>query len=646
MATLLAEPGHIAGLRIRNRIVFPAMLMNFASDRGEVTGRLVEFYRSLALGGYGLIISECVFVQFKGGIATRGLALYDDRFVPGLSRLVSEVHDAGAALGIQLFFDGAGRTFASDESVSVGPSDLTEFGGAYMRPMTPGELDVMARDFASAAARAVGAGADLIEIHMGHGHLLGRFLSPYFNRRSDDFGGSTEGRLRFPLRVLELVRAEVGAGVPVTVRLSLSEQIPGGIDIQEASAIGVALKAAGVAAVHTSAGTGTTPLGLASIFPTSFAAEAPFRHWAAEFRRASGLTTIFAGNVSDPETAGELLRAGIADFVSVGRAGLADSQWPAKAIRGESAVPCIGCNQGCADNLVSRKEITCTVNPQVGFEADFRRAISLTAPARALVVGAGVAGLVCALGLARRGTRVVLLHSDSELGGQYRVSGLVPGKERYALYLDHLLRQVEDAGIEILRGGRAVSDLADLAGSAETVFWAGGAIARSWEAAPAGVQTIEGWAAFDAPEVRGQPLEVAVIGAGQVGCDLAIWLASRGHRITLVDRHPRPLDAMLARRYDYEHALHEHGVKIVSGTEAGAGGVGEVALHEPDAVRSIRPDLLVTAIGRMSRPRPPELSSAMAIGDAAKPGSALDAIRQATFHSAFAAAAIRAGAGR
>ena len=637
MAAQLAESGQIGGLRLRNRAVFPAMLMNFASDRGEVTERLIAFHRRLAQGGYGLIVTECVFVQFKGGIATRGLALYDDRFVPGLARLVNEVHEAGAAIGVQLFFDGAGRTFASDESISIGPSDLTEFGGPYMRPMTAEDIDVMARDFASAARRAVGVGADLIEIHMGHGHLLGRFLSPYFNRRADEFGGSAEARLRFPRKVLELVRAEVGQGVPVTARLSLSEQIPGGIDIKEAIAIGHALKVAGIDAVHTSVGTGTTPVGLASIFPTSFSAEAPFRQWVAEFRQATGLTTIVAGNVSDPETAEELLNSGTADFISAGRAGLADPDWPSKAIRGEAPVPCIGCNQGCADNLVARKEITCTINPRVGFEADFQHAATIPAPADALVVGGGVAGLVCALGLARRGTRVVVMEAALELGGQYRVSGLVPGKERYRRYLDQLLGQVQNAGIEVRLGDQVINDLADLAGRAEAVFWAGGAVPKRWEAAPAGIKILEGWDCFKAPELDDKPKDVAVIGAGQVGCDVAIWLGSRGHRVTLVDRDPDPVAAMLVRRYDYEQALQRYGVHLLAGTEASAGGPGAIALGGVDGITTIRPDLVVTAVGRTPRERPATIARALAIGDAARAGTALDAIRQATFHSACAA---------
>jgi len=131
---LLDSPVNIGHLQVRNRTVFPPMLLNYATDRGEVSERLIEFYRRRAAGGFGLMITECCFVRYKGGISTRGLALYDDRFLPGLARLASAVQAEGSRLGVQIFFDGAGRTFASDETVSIGPSDLTPWNGPYMQP--------------------------------------------------------------------------------------------------------------------------------------------------------------------------------------------------------------------------------------------------------------------------------------------------------------------------------------------------------------------------------------------------------------------------------------------------------------------------------------------------------------------------------
>lgn len=635
--TELNSPGHIGTLEVPNRFVFPSMLMNFASDRGEATERLVAFHRRMAAGGFGLIMTECVFPQFKGGIATRGLALYDDRFRPGFARLTEAVHGEGARLGAQIFFDGAGRTFASDETVSIGPSDLTPWGGPYMKSMTGAELEAMATDFAAASARAVACGTDLVELHMGHAHLLGRFLSPYFNRRTDEFGGSLDARLRFPLMVLTRVREAIGPQVPLTARMCLSEQIDGGIELSDAIAFGIKLREAGLDAIHTSVGTGTTPKGLASIFPTSFSAEVPFAEWAREFKRETGITTILAGKITQPETARRLLDNGDADFVSIGRAALADPDWPNHAIAGEAGTPCIGCNQGCVDSLVTRKEITCTVNPSVGFETDFAAVQPLARSDRFVVLGGGVAGITCALGLAQRGSDVVLYEATDQLGGQFRHCSTVPGKEQFGNYMRHLLDRLENSGVEVIFNASDRTASAD-AMKAAGVFWAGGAVPRPWEHGDLAVPRIDGWACFEAGLDQSGSKRITIIGAGQVGVDAALWLADHGHVVTLCDAADDPLSAFSSRRHDYSQALQSAGVECLWSRRAVEGHGDRLRLVNGDGSTEdwLATDLVVSAVGRVARPRPHWASTAVMIGDSNRVGSALDAIRQATFHAAFA----------
>ncbi|OFW44655.1 MAG: hypothetical protein A3J29_19305 [Acidobacteria bacterium RIFCSPLOWO2_12_FULL_67_14b] len=636
MATL-ATPGKIGSLTLPGRCVFAPILMQFATDRGEVTQRLVEFYRRLAGGGFALIVSECTFPQYKGGIATRGLALYDDRFVPGVARLAAAVHAEGARLAVQVFFDGAGRVFASDETVSIGPSDLAPFNGPSMRPMTDADIERMVADFASASRRAVDAGADLIELHMGHGHLLGRFVSPFWNRRDDAFGGSTDRRMRFPLMVVAAVREAVGGRAPITARLSMSERLDGGIEVPEAIEIGKRLKAAGIDGVHTTVGTGTTRLGLASIFPTSFAAEAPFASLASEFRQKTDLTTIFAGKVSLPETAERLLSENAADFISIGRAALADPDWPRHATRRTRYVPCIGCNQGCVDALLTRKEITCTVNPRVGFEGDFTTVRPFSHKPRFAVIGGGVAGIVAALGLAERQASVTLHEAAERLGGQYGCCERVPGKEQYGLYLAHLLERLSEADIDVRLGAAATA--ADVDGC-EAVFWAGGAVPRPWDQGRLTVPVLSGWQCFDAPELQRGPQRVLVIGAGQVGLDAALWLAKQGHRVIVCDQQEDPLAGMSSRRHDYETAFAKASIALQCSALASGGVGGRVQLRQdPGGIESdVEVDAVVAAVGRMPRSRPSYLRNALAVGDANRVGTALDAIRQATFHAAFAGA--------
>jgi 2,4-dienoyl-CoA reductase-like NADH-dependent reductase (Old Yellow Enzyme family)/thioredoxin reductase len=609
--------------------------MNLASDRGEVTGRLIDHYRSLSAGGYGLVISECTFVQYKGGVSTRGLALHDDHLRPGLSLLARAVHQEGGKLGVQLFFDGAGRTFASDESKSIGPSDLSQWGGPQMRPMTEGDMERMTADFAAAATRAFEEGVDLIELHMAHGHLLGRFLSPHFNRRHDKFGGTTTGRLAFPLEVVAATRRAVGDQIPVTARLSLSEAIDGGLTLDEAITIGTRLKAAGIAAIHTSVGTGTTPEGQECIWPSSFSPEAPFAELAHQFKASTGLTTIFAGKVSSGESADELLRRGVADFISVGRAGLADPLWVGKYRRKLAPVPCIGCNQGCVDSQLARKEVSCTVNPMLGFEGLAAGARVLSTKPSVVVIGAGIAGLVSATGLARRGARVALFEASGQVGGQYRWASAAPGKQQYSRYLKYLERQAKELKVEMHVDAKT-DEIQAAAHSAAHVVWAGGASPRRWEGRIS-LPVFNGWECFASQLLSGsEKHELVILGAGQVGCDAALWCGQLGHRVILVDRAPDPIATLGARTNAYREALMQLKVTICTQTEVIPQDDGTVVLRSFAGTQDqvVQPAAVVAAIGRTPRPKPTYLTGrAFTVGDAVRPGTAADAVRQATFHS-------------
>ncbi len=445
---LIAEPARLGELAVRNRVVMPAMLMNFAAEGGYVSERLVEFLVERGRGGAGLLITEACYVKFKGGISTRGIAAYDERFLPGLSELASRVKETGAAVGVQLFFDGAGRGFATADTTSVGPSDLAPYGGIAMRPLSGDEIVEMRDAFVSAADLAFAAGFDCVEVHMGHGHFLGRFLSPYFNRREDEWGGDFERRLRLPREVVEEIRASHPTK-PILIRLSLDEKLPGGIDPPLAAEIVAALEGAGITAVHTSFGTGVTPTGLAAIFPGGLVEDAPYVDAIRRLSDRVAVPIVAGGAIRSWKDASAVLDAG-ATFVSVGRALLADPYLPDKWARGDDAAvrPCVGCNEQCSDHLVSRREIGCSVNPWVGFEGrrPRRRALNV------FVAGGGVAGLNAAVAAAERGHRVTVVEASSECGGRLRLLAELPGQERYGAYLAWLLDKVRRLDITLELG--------------------------------------------------------------------------------------------------------------------------------------------------------------------------------------------------
>lgn len=630
----LSSPGRLGGLRLGNRTVFPPVLTNFTSDRGEVSERVLDFYRRRAAGGYGLILSEACYVLPQGGVTTRGLALHDERFLPGLRRLADAIHLEGSHLGIQLFVDGAGFNYAPKESVTIGPSDLSRWDGPPMHPLTRGQIRSLVLDFALAASLAVRGGADLIELHMAHGHLLGRFLSPHFNRRDDEYGGTVSNRARFPMEVLRQARAAVGAAVPITCRLSLSERIPGGIEMPEAIAIVKELSAAGLDGVHVSIGAGTDE-GRANIFPTSFSPEAPFASSAASLRRATGSPVIFAGKVRTPAKAEELISTGCVDFVSVGRPGLADPDWPRKAmgLDPNPLHPCIGCNQGCVDRLLATKEVSCTVNPWLGLERSSSTLSRLKQGSEYLVVGGGLAGLVLSSALADRGASVTLYEQERILGGQFRWAASVPGKQQYGEYLDYLISKLDSSRILVLTD--RCPGPADLGGaSQDQVFWAAGAVATPWQLPGLNIPVCAFSEIFDGSHKVGHD-RVLVLGAGQIGCDLALWLSAAGCSITLVDRRPEPLTDLGSRRHDYERELHAKRVDLRFGSDVVSGGAAEVHLAGRHGMDVLQPDLIVAAIGRVARPRPPHLEQAVRVGDSLEPRTALEAVRESSFHGSF-----------
>ena len=554
----LNSPASIAGLTLKNRLVFPPLLVNMATDRGEVTPRMVEFMAARARGGAALVMSEACYIKANGGISTRGIGVYDDRFIAGLSELASAVHADGAAIGLQIFYNGAGRGFAGSKSTSVGPSDLSDFGGPQSKELSLAEIGEMRRLFIGAAYRAQVAGFDLVEVHIGHAHLLGRFASPYWNRRSDEYGGSWERRLQLPVEVISGI-TERCPDLPVTVRFSIDEMIPGGIAPPLSFKIAKRLQEAGVSAFHVSNGSGTTPSGLASIFPSSYREEVPFADAIGAFCAEVDVPVIAAGGVRSKAAAESLLQMG-ASFISAGRAMLADSDvaghWLGE--RTGEIRECIACNQGCADSLVRREEITCLVNPWVGAESvldaashtspsgknsgapsglETRQAHSFDpkagsrhtgGPSRVAVVGGGPAGMTAAINAAAVGHHVTLFESADELGGQFRHAELWPGKSSFSKYVSWAISELHRLGVEIAL--KTFIHQEDQVADYPIVLGAVGALPQlgNWTT---GFETTihKGWEVFDNPPAVREGC-VVIVGAGMVAVDLALWMSNIGAR--------------------------------------------------------------------------------------------------------------------
>ncbi len=317
----LFEPLTVRGLTLKNRVIMAPMCMYQASAGSEVTDWHLAHYGARAIGGVGLIIVEATGVEARGRITPDDLGLYDDRHIEGMVRLVRVMHRGGALAAVQLAH--AGRKGEGVGAI-VAPSAIP-FSEKYDTPhaLTEADIDGVVEAFANAAARAVAAGFDALEVHSAHGYLLHQFLSPYSNKRTDSYGGPLENRLRLHLRVIQAVRREMPERMPLLLRVSASEYLDDGYTTDEVIELCRRAKDAGVDIIDVSSG-GAVPKA-----PVNFPGyQVPF---AERIRAAVGGPVVAVGLLDSPQLALEVLMNGRADLVALGRGLLRDPNWPLNA---------------------------------------------------------------------------------------------------------------------------------------------------------------------------------------------------------------------------------------------------------------------------------------------------------------------------
>lgn len=323
----LFDAFQVKGLVLKNRIVMPPMATELASEKGEVTERLVEHYSRRAKGP-ALIIVEHSYVMQNGKLSKNQLGVYSDELIPGLSRLVKSVHDAGTPVAVQI--NHAGRMAASKITglQPVAPSPVPASPSAETpHELNLNEIEQIIEGFVSAAARALKAGFDAVEIHGAHGFLLNQFTSPLANQRADRYGGSLDGRMRFPLEIVSRVRKKVGNDVPLFYRLGADDRLPGGLTLEEGKRIAVKLVEAGVDVVDVSGG-------LSGSRPSDLKGEGYLIHLAEEVKTGVNVPVIGVGGIVTAKFADQVVKSGRVDLVAVGRAMVGDPDWAVKAITG------------------------------------------------------------------------------------------------------------------------------------------------------------------------------------------------------------------------------------------------------------------------------------------------------------------------
>lgn len=512
----LFAPLDLGFATLPNRVLMGSMHTGL-EDRARDYDKLAAYFAARARGGVGLMVTGGIAPNIEGWLKPFSGTMSRPWHVPRHRKLTRAVHAEGGRICMQILH--AGRYAV--HPFSVAPSKIK----SPITPFTPRALGTRGiertiRAFVRSAQLAREAGYDGVEIMGSEGYLLNEFLVERSNRRSDEFGGSLENRMRFPVEIVRRTREAVGRDFIIIYRLSMLDLVDRGQDWEEIVALAKAVEAAGATLINTGIGwhEARVPTIVTPVPRAAFT-------WVTRRMKAEvGIPLITTNRINMPEVAEAVLASGDADMVSMARPLLADPEWVNKARAGRTALinPCIACNQACLDHVFENKRASCLMNPRACYETELVDA-PVARQKRFAVIGAGPAGLACATTLAQRGHTVTLYEQSREIGGQFNLSRRIPGKEEFAeplRYWDNLLAEL---GVEVRLGVRADAKALQ-AQRFDAVIVATGVTPRDPHIPGQDHPMVHGYADVVSGKVEiGR--RVAIIGAGGIGFDVAEYLS-------------------------------------------------------------------------------------------------------------------------
>lgn len=525
----------IRGLELKNRVMFPAMGTKMSTEDRFVTQQLIDYHVARVQGGCGLNFTEVCSV-YEAASPRNFLAVSEDKYIPGLKQLADAIHEAGGKAGIQLWL--GGMAVASDpEQKLIIPSPIPVPGTEHVLPGADiATIKEAVKAFGEGARRAVEAGYDTIEFHAGHNYTPHTFLSPYFNRRTDEYGGDLNNRARFLIECIEAIRQNIPSDMPLFMRIDAHDDyLEGGLTIEEVIKFCKMAKAAGVDVLDVSRGNFSTSAIIYEVPPIDLPRGFNVDN-AARIRKETGMITVAVGRINDPAQAEEILSGDKADMVVIGRAQLADPEFCNKAMAGKEAdiVRCVGCNQGCYDGFVSTEMpfITCLRNPALGREEEYKLAAT-GSPKKIVVAGGGIAGLEAAMILKRRGHEPIVCESSGALGGQFALAGEAPRKEEMKEAAIAMGEQAIREGIEVRLGTPVTPSLLDELRPDEVIIAVG---AAPMELRVPGSHLPMVTNSHDVLSGKAKVAgKVVIIGGGLVGLEVAEYVHGQASEVTVVE---------------------------------------------------------------------------------------------------------------
>jgi len=560
----LFQPLRIGSMEVKNRVMMPAMGIGFLDEEGCVTSQLIEFYSERARSEPGMIMPSAIPVQPLGANnpnMLRMVPIWDDKTLHGLERMVAAVHTYDVRFGAQLLHMG----IRSGQEETVGPSAVLAADGVYgnlPREMSRNEIKECIKAFGAAAERCVKAGFDFVEIHAAHGYLISQFLTPYYNRRTDEYGGDFNNRIRFLLEIIHEVRVRLGSEIPIGVRINGDDFIQegrwtaaelcrlfgfeeptdfpqeGGWTLAQLCRLAPILEEASVDYLNI-----TTGVSYDHTVPPIYREQGEFAYISEEVKKHVSIPVVIRGRIKNPIMADDIVGKGKADMVAMGRAQIADAEMVEKARKGDIAEIrlCIADCRGCSEGILRYGEISCAVNPRVGREYLIKdvEGGKIAAAKRVLVAGAGCAGLEAARRAALAGHRVILCESRGWIGGQLRLAAMIPKRQEMGDIMPWYERQLNKLGVEIRLNTLVDDDLLSQIGP-DVLVIATGSLPEVPLGYIKGLENIKDIELVMADELLEEQLltgdNVLVVGGDQIGLQVADYLSERHKKVYVAER--------------------------------------------------------------------------------------------------------------
>ncbi len=637
----LFEPGKIGKLDIKNRIVLAPMGVGRMGNPDLSWGeRVREYYVARARGGTGLITTMLIFVsQELEPFAKFNINVYSDSHLNSLAKIFEEMHKYGAKVSVQLTA-GFGRVLApSTQHPDIAPISASATPCFFnperlTRAITTAEAEALAKAFGLAAKRCVTAGADAIELHGHEGYLLDQFMSGLWNKRTDKYGGSREKRLTFAREAIASIKETTD--LPVIYRYGIDHYLEGGRTVDESLWIARQLEAMGFDALHVDAGCYETHWWP---HPTTYQSPGLMVDMSEKVKAAVKIPVIAVGKLNYPAVAEKVLQEGKADFIAIGRGLLADPDWPNKVRenRIDDIRPCIGDNYGCMGELVQGRATSCTVNPACGHEKEWAPA-PVSKKKSLLIVGGGPAGMEAACVAASRGITVTLWEKGNELGGNLLPASVPEFKKDLRDFVDYQVSQLRKSPVTVELNKEATAE--DIIGfGADCVILATGAFQEQPDFIDG-----DGYRVLTAIELltNGTKLgkDVLVVGGGLIGCETAVYLARKGHRVTVISRRPQILTDVNFHNVAvlYRMLIDSH-VEVLTETKLSGASDGGIVVVQQGKKKVVKADSLVFSealqpCNHVEKALGDRIANLYSVGDCVKPRRLIDAIWEA-YHAAL-----------